>query len=93
MSDKKSYINQRVVKKDAMALMAGKPLFTDDLTTKDYLIVKALRSPHEMCIRDRLPADRSAIYSLILNIRFAFQTPVSIPSASALHPKLCHSAQ
>ena len=46
MSDKKSYINQRVVKKDAMALMAGKPLFTDDLTTKDYLIVKALRSPH-----------------------------------------------
>lgn len=29
-----------------MALMAGKPLFTDDLTTKDYLIVKALRSPH-----------------------------------------------
>ena len=26
--------------------MAGKPLFTDDLTTKDYLIVKALRSPH-----------------------------------------------
>jgi len=46
VSDKKSYINQRVVKKDAMALMAGKPLFTDDLTTKDYLIVKALRSPH-----------------------------------------------
>ena len=46
MSDKKSYINQRIVKKDAMALMAGKPLFTDDLTTKDYLIVKALRSPH-----------------------------------------------
>lgn len=46
MSDKKSYINQRIVKKDAMALMAGKPLFTDDLTAKDYLIVKALRSPH-----------------------------------------------
>lgn len=46
MSDKKSYINQRIVKKDAMALMAGKPLFTDDLTTKDYLIVKAFRSPH-----------------------------------------------
>jgi len=46
VSDKKSYINQRIVKKDAMALMAGKPLFTDDLTTKDYLIVKALRSPH-----------------------------------------------
>lgn len=46
MSDKKSYINQRVVKKDAMALMAGKPLYTEDLTTCEALIVKALRSPH-----------------------------------------------
>ena len=46
MSDKKTYINQRVVKKDAMSLMAGKPLYTEDLTTGDYLIVKALRSPH-----------------------------------------------
>ena len=26
--------------------MDGKPFFTDVLTTKDYLIVKALRSPH-----------------------------------------------
>jgi CO/xanthine dehydrogenase Mo-binding subunit len=46
VSDKKSYINQRIIKKDAMALMAGKPLYTDDITPKDTLIVKALRSPH-----------------------------------------------
>lgn len=46
MSDKKSYINQRVVKKDAMILMAGKPLYTQDLASKEHLIVKALRSPH-----------------------------------------------
>ena len=46
MSEKKSYVNQGVIKKDAMALLSGKPVYTDDLTTKDYLIVKALRSPH-----------------------------------------------
>lgn len=48
MSDKQTYayVNQGIVKKDAMALLAGKPVYTDDMTTKDYLIVKALRSPH-----------------------------------------------
>ena len=46
MSDKKKYIGKRVVKKDAMALLAGKPLYTDDLAPADCLIVKALRSPH-----------------------------------------------
>ena len=46
MSDKKSYINKRVVKKDAMALMAGRPVYTNDLAPKESLIVKALRSPH-----------------------------------------------
>ena len=46
MSEKKTYVNQGVIKKDAMALLSGKPVYTDDLTTKDYLIVKALRSPH-----------------------------------------------
>ena len=46
MSEKKSYINQGVIKKDAYALLSGKPVYTDDLTTKDYLIIKALRSPH-----------------------------------------------
>lgn len=46
MSEKKSFIHQGIIKKDAMALLSGKPVYTDDLTTKDYLIVKALRSPH-----------------------------------------------
>ena len=34
------------VKKDAKALVTGKPVYTDDLAPKDCLIVKLLRSPH-----------------------------------------------
>ena len=34
------------VKKDAKALVTGKPVYTNDLAPKDCLIVKLLRSPH-----------------------------------------------
>ena len=40
------YVNQPVRKTDAMALVMGKPVYTDDLAPKDCLIVKILRSPH-----------------------------------------------
>lgn len=40
------YVNQPIRKKDAMALVTGKPVYTDDLAPKDCLIVKVLRSPH-----------------------------------------------
>ena len=33
-------------KKDAMQLLLGKPVYTDDVTPKDALVVKILRSPH-----------------------------------------------
>ncbi len=39
-------INAPIRKKDAMALVTGKPVYTDDLAPKDALIVKILRSPH-----------------------------------------------
>lgn len=39
-------INHTVMKKDAMALLTGKPVYTQDLAPQDCLIVKALRSPH-----------------------------------------------
>lgn len=39
-------IGKPVVKKDAYALLAGKPVYTDDLAPKDCLIVKLFRSPH-----------------------------------------------
>ena len=40
------YVNQPVRKTDAMSLVTGKPVYTDDLAPKDCLIVKVLRSPH-----------------------------------------------
>ena len=39
------YVNQPVRKTDAMSLVTGKPVYTDDLAPKDCLIVKILRSP------------------------------------------------
>lgn len=39
-------INKPVVKKDAYALLSGKPVFCDDLALKDCLIIRLLRSPH-----------------------------------------------
>ncbi len=39
-------VNQPVMKKDAMTLVTGKPVFLDDITPDDYLVVKVLRSPH-----------------------------------------------
>ena len=40
------YVNKPVRKKDAMQLVTGKPVYTDDIAPKDCLIVKLLRSPH-----------------------------------------------
>ena len=39
-------VNQGIRKKDAMALLMGKPVYMDDLAPRDCLIVKVLRSPH-----------------------------------------------
>ena len=39
-------VSHPVVKKDAYALLAGKPLYTDDVAPADALVMKALRSPH-----------------------------------------------
>ena len=39
-------IYRPVRKKDSMQLLLGKPVYTDDITPKDALVVKILRSPH-----------------------------------------------
>lgn len=39
-------VGKVVIKKDAMALVTGQPVYCDDLAPKDCLIVKLLRSPH-----------------------------------------------
>ena len=39
-------VGKGVIKKDAMALVTGQPVYCDGLAPKDCLIVKLLRSPH-----------------------------------------------
>lgn len=46
MNYKMRTVNTSVEKKDAMALVTGKPVYTDDLAPADCLVVKVLRSPH-----------------------------------------------
>lgn len=43
-------VNQGFRKKDAMALVTGKPVYTDDITPQNCLVVKVLRSPHAHAI-------------------------------------------
>ena len=43
---KQGFVTRPTMKKDAMALVTGRPVYTDDLAPSDCLIVKALRSPH-----------------------------------------------
>lgn len=39
-------VNKAVRKKDAMELLLGKPVYTEDIAPKDCLVVKLLRSPY-----------------------------------------------
>lgn len=43
-------VNKPVRKKDSMQLLLGKPVYMDDVTPKDALVVKLLRSPHANAI-------------------------------------------
>lgn len=43
-------VNHSVMKKDAMSLITGQPVYTADIAPKDCLIVKALRSPYARAI-------------------------------------------
>lgn len=46
-----------MIKKDAMALVTGKPVYTDDLAPRDCLVVKVLRSPHAHAIIEEIDTD------------------------------------
>ena len=51
------YVNKPVPKTDAMSLVTGKPVYTDDLAPSDCLIVKILRSPHANAWVEELKTD------------------------------------
>lgn len=46
MEKKRKYVGSAIVKKDAKALLSGKPVYTDDLIPENTLVVKLMRSPH-----------------------------------------------
>ena len=67
-------VNQPIMKKDAMALVTGKPVFTNDKAPKECLIVKLLRSPYA----------NAMIKSI--NTQFAMK----VPGIEAIRGKMCH---
>ena len=50
-------INKSVRKKDAMQLLLGKPVYMDDITPREALAVKLLRSPHANAIVKEINTD------------------------------------
>ena len=44
-------------KKDAMQLLTGKPVYVDDVTPQNALVVKLLRSPHANAIVQEISTD------------------------------------
>jgi len=52
----KSYrvVGKTFRKKDSMQLLLGKPVYTDDVTPRDALVVKLLRSPHAHAIVEEI---------------------------------------
>lgn len=55
-----NYVSKPVRKKDAMALVTGKPVYTNDLAPKDCLIVKLLRSPHANAWVEEIQTDNAS---------------------------------
>ncbi|MEE0800595.1 MAG: molybdopterin cofactor-binding domain-containing protein [Gemmiger sp.] len=47
-------VSRPVRKKDAMSLLLGKPAFVEDVTPRDCLVVKVLRSPHASALIDTI---------------------------------------
>ena len=54
-------VNKAVRKKDAMELLLGKPVYTDDIVPKDCLVVKLLRSPHANAIVKEINTDKAML--------------------------------
>ena len=51
------FVNKSIRKKDSMALLNGKPVYTDDIAPSNCLIVKLLRSPHAHALIDDINID------------------------------------
>ena len=47
-------INKPIRKKDAIQLLLGQPLFTEDILPRETLVIKLLRSPHANAIVEEI---------------------------------------
>ncbi len=54
-------IGKSIRKKDAQQLLLGKPVFTDDVTPRDCLVVKVLRSPHANAIITNIDSSKALL--------------------------------
>ena len=61
--ERKDYhaVGKSIPKKDSSQLLLGKPVFTDDITPSDCLVVKLLRSPHAHALVEGLKKGTSKI--------------------------------
>jgi CO/xanthine dehydrogenase Mo-binding subunit len=50
-------VNSPMRKKDSMALVTGKPVYTDDLAPEDCLVIKLLRSPYAHALIEDINTD------------------------------------
>lgn len=55
------YVNQPVIKSDAMALVTGKPVYMDDIVPRDCLVVRLLRSPHAHALIEDISVDKALL--------------------------------
>ena len=50
-------VGKCIPKKDSSQLLLGKPVFTDDITPRDALVIKLLRSPYANAIVEEVKTD------------------------------------
>lgn len=53
------HVSKPIRKKDAMSLVTGKPVYTQDLSPKDALVVKLLRSPHAHALITEIDTEKA----------------------------------
>ncbi|ETA78959.1 xanthine dehydrogenase family protein molybdopterin-binding subunit [Youngiibacter fragilis] len=54
------HISKPIRKKDAMSLVTGKPVYTQDLAPRDALVVKLLRSPHAHALITEIDTEKAS---------------------------------
>lgn len=70
------HIEKPVMKKDAMNLLLGKPVYVDDITSQDCLVVKVLRSPHAHALIEEIDvskAQKSQVLKLFIRIKMSLK--------------------